>query len=104
MKTTHIHLKIEDGTIQVYYVNESLHMEERVTHTPAEMNMCMPTSRAIIYVKTKHVDLLLMSNIISTVISSELDGVTSAVLNSLIHYHFDNVDDVYFKLHIPFGR
>lgn len=104
MNITHIHLKKENGTIQVYYVDNNLKMEERVSHTPAEMNLSMPTTRAIIYVKTRHVELLIRSNIISTVISSELDGVTSAVLNSLIHYHFDHADDVYFKLNIPFGR
>lgn len=98
MSTTHIHLKKEQGSVQVYLVNNIEKTEERVSLLPSEMQMPMQLSRAIIFVQTSHVGILVESQLVDQAISSELDGITSLLLNKQIHKFFDKGEEAYFKL------
>lgn len=98
MSTTHIHLKKEESSIQVYLVDENAKTEVRVSLLPSEMHMPMQLSRAIIFVETKHVGILVESQLVDQTISSELDGITSLLLNKHIHKYFDKGDEAFFKL------
>lgn len=95
---THIHLKKEENTVQAFIVDNHTKVEERITLLPSEMYMPMTLSRAIVFVKTEHVDLLLESQLVDQIISSELDGVTSVLLNKQIHKFFDKGQEAYFTL------
>ena len=97
-KITHIHLKKEENTIQVYLVDNRNKTEERVSLLPQEMHLSFNLSRAIMFVKNPHVELLKEANLVDQVISAELDGITSVVLDGIIHKHFDMVEDIFFEL------
>lgn len=95
---THIHLKKEEESIQVYLVDNKAKTEERISVLPSEMHMPIRLSRAIIFVQTPRVGILLESELVDQAISSELDGVTSLLLNKQIHKFFDKGDEAFFKL------
>ena len=95
---THIHLKKEEDSIQIYFVSEHEQTEERISILPSEMYMPIRMSRAIIFVQTQHVDILVESKLADQVISSELDGITSLLLNKQIHHFFDKGEEAFFKL------
>jgi hypothetical protein len=95
---THIHLKKEEDSIQVYYVNEANKTEVRVTLLPSEMHLPRTLSKAIIFVQTEHVETLLDSTLVDQTISSELDGITSLLLNKQVFKFFETSDEIFFKL------
>lgn len=98
MPTTHIYLKKEANSIQIYLVDEHAKTKERITLLPEEMHMPLQLSRAIIFVKTEHVGLLVKAKIVDQTISSEIDGITSLLLDKVIHRFFDKHEEVWFKL------
>jgi hypothetical protein len=49
-------------------------------------------------VETKHVGILVESQLVDQTISSELDGTTSLLLNKQIHKFFDKGEEAFFKL------
>lgn len=96
--TTHIHLKKEQGSVQVYLVDNNTKTEQRVSLLPSEMHMPIQLSRAIIFVETPHVGILIEAQLVDQSISSELDGITSLLLNKQIHKFFDKGDEAWFML------
>jgi hypothetical protein len=98
---THIHLKKEATTVQIYLVDEQAGTEERITLRPDEMQMPLTLSRAIVFVQTQFVSLLVKAQIVDSTISSEIDGITSLLLAKEIHKFFDKGDEAWFKLNTP---
>ena len=98
---THIHLKKESTTVQIYLADETAGTEERITLRPDEMQMPLTLSRAIVFVQTQYVSILVKSQIVDHTISSEIDGITSLLLTKEIHKFFDKGDEAWFKLHSP---
>lgn len=101
---THLHLKKEATTVQIYIVDQNEGIEERITLRPDEMQMPLTLSRAIVFVHTQYVSLLVKTQIVDQTISSEIDGITSLLLDKNVHKFFDKGDEAWFKLHVPVSQ
>lgn len=95
---THIHLKKEEESIQVYLVDNTQKVEERITLLPSELKLPLQLSRAIVFVKNEHLAILQNASLLDQVISTEVNGITSVLINKSIHQYFEGNEDLFLEL------
>lgn len=96
---THIHLKKSEDEVHVYMVNNNDKTEECVSVSTKDLHMPQQLSRAIIFVESRHVPMLINAKIASTVITHYVEHqVSSLVLTHPLHQYFDTNDEIFFEL------
>jgi len=96
---THIHLKKSEDEIHVYVVDNNKKQEECVSVSTTDLHMPSQLSRAILFVESKHVPMLINAKIAGTVITHYVEHqVSSLVLTHPLHQYFDTHDEIFFEL------